>query len=640
MREVRGSQGIEVTFGSSESTCIDPFQQCLELHRGSSSSVSSGAAKEDNFPPLQMADSGNGTADSPQIRKLRSYLDRMSFLGDNTAKGERQMSTDNMDEEREEDSTKSVTKLTSTKGIALLCSLAVTVALCLLLVVFLGAGKPKQKEGDNYLIKTPTMPSAQPSAFPSSGPSPRPSFEPSYKPSVQPSAIPSSQPSFRPSSGPTYKPSAQPSAMPSGQPSSQPSSEPSSKPSAQPSAMPSSQPSTEPSSMPSSIPSEYPSANPSSLTSTIPSLSPSNQPTSVPSAARPEITTVVITGNSSSAPLITVGAAAFMLLASAACYLRRRDNGSDDTLSLQCPTDGSDLVLGNSISHDDSSKKQDLEEGKREPSSAYNKFMAGNINNILSVVSMAEKFTRQRDGESEQSSSVANPEEDTPKACKPVRVISRLSPMFSPVREFSIKMNERKRRNLAAKNKSKSVLCLDSPPDGSILGYDMKKCISDSDSSEKVTKSSPTAYMNDGVKVKMEHGTEICETSLATFQHSGPTITAPSVDQEDSFQFKYVDDLINSSQEGGGFSFRDVYFDPENELYECHVSGSLGISVDATPLGLRVQKINPTSRLQNFISKGDIIVAVDDVDLVGQESSVFWKLASQKSDLCLVVLKI
>src|SRR5210317_519260 len=138
MREVQGSQGIEVTFGSSESTCIDPFQQCLELHRGSSSSVSSGAAEEDNFPPLQIADSGNGTADSPQIRKLRSYLDRMSFLGDNTAKGERQMSTDKMDEEREEDSTTSVTKFTSTKGIALLCSLAVTVTLCLLLVVFLG----------------------------------------------------------------------------------------------------------------------------------------------------------------------------------------------------------------------------------------------------------------------------------------------------------------------------------------------------------------------------------------------------------------------------------------------------------------------------------------------------------------------
>ena len=69
-------------------------------------------------------------------------------------------------------------------------------------------------------------------------------------------------------------------------------------------------------------------------------------------------------------------------------------------------------------------------------------------------------------------------------------------------------------------------------------------------------------------------------------------------------------------------------------------SGSLGISVDATPLGLRVQLVHPTSRLQNFISKGDIIVAVDDVDLVGHESSVFWKLASQKSDLCLVVLKI
>ena len=290
--------------------------------------------------------------------------------------------------------------------------------------------------------------------------------------------------------------------------------------------------------MPSSIPSEYPSANPSSLPSTIPSLSPSNQPTSVPSTARPEITTVVITGNSSSGPMITVGAAAFVLLASAACYLRRIENGSDDTLSLQCPTDGSDLVLGNSICHDDSSEKQkntrDLEEGRGEPSSAYNKFMAGNINNILSVVSMAEKFTRQRDGESDQSS-VANPEEDTPKACKPVRVISRLSPMFSPMKEVRIKMNERKRRNLAEKNKSRSMLFLASPPDRSIPGYDMKKCISDSDSSETVTKSSPTAYMNDGVKVKMEHGTEICETSLAAYQHSGNTVNAPSVDQEDCF---------------------------------------------------------------------------------------------------------
>ena len=65
--------------------------------------------------------------------------------------------------------------------------------------------------------------------------------------------------------------------------------------------------------------------------------------------------------------------------------------------------------------------------------------MAGNINNIVE-----ELFARQKQNkDTDDKQSMADSVELTPKASKPVRVISRLSPMFSPMREFSIKMNSK-----------------------------------------------------------------------------------------------------------------------------------------------------------------------------------------------------
>lgn len=54
---------------------------------------------------------------------------------------------------------------------------------------------------------------------------------------------------------------------------------------------------------------------------------------------------------------------------------------------------------------------------------------------------------------------------------------------------------------------------------------------------------------------------------------------------------------------------------------------NVGIFVDATQLGIQIQRINPmTSRLLlwNIVAVGDIIIGIDDVDVVGVESGIFW----------------
>eukprot|EP00986_Skeletonema_menzelii_P019022 scaffold27052_cov169-Skeletonema_menzelii.AAC.10 len=93
-----------------------------------------------------------------------------------------------------------------------------------------------------------------------------------------------------------------------------------------------------------------------------------------------------------------------------------------------------------------------------------------------------------------------------------------------------------------------------------------------------------------------------------------------------------------------GFNFEQIYTDPRNEICECHMpSGPLGIIVEATQVGMRVRKINSMSPLCHKISVGDIIIAVDEVDVVGMESCVFWQLVSRranKQQRCLVVLRI
>jgi len=107
----------------------------------------------------------------------------------------------------------------------------------------------------------------------------------------------------------------------------------------------------------------------------------------------------------------------------------------------------------------------------------------------------------------------------------------------------------------------------------------------------------------------------------------------------------YKKELLSTA--GGhcdGINFNKIVSDPRNDVYECNApSGPLGIFVEATKVGLRVQRINPMSPLCNTISVGDIIIAVDEVDTVGMETGAFWKLVSRrasKQQRCFVVLRI
>ena len=82
-----------------------------------------------------------------------------------------------------------------------------------------------------------------------------------------------------------------------------------------------------------------------------------------------------------------------------------------------------------------------------------------------------------------------------------------------------------------------------------------------------------------------------------------------------------------------GISFRNIFNDPKNDLYECHVpSGPLGIVVDTTSLGPRVRSLNPLSPLFGKICPGDVVVGVDEVDTVGMEAGDFWQIVSRKAN--------
>lgn len=379
-------------------------------------------------------------------------------------------------------------------------------------------------------------------------------------------------------------------------------------------------------------------------------------PTSIPSAAQPGPRTMVMMGESGG-NILAVGAVCFILLASStAFYLRRRTNKSNLSDHNEKYTQyGSDTVAPNksdsidvavtgklSINKETNTKLDDadLEEGRGGPVSVYNKLMAGNINNIVE-----ELFARQKQNkDTDDKQSMADSVELTPKATKPVRVISRLSPMFSPMREFSIKMNEEKRRSLAANyQKRRSMACLDSTPmmqgssndSGSSYNYEEEQVNEVNDVEE--------SYEAELTNHKCEDKKALSSRNLGVSDSAAPPEPA-DVSAGGSVQFTYEEELLKCSKEDGGFSFREVYFDPENELYECHVpTGPLGISVDGTQLGLRVQKINPTSPLCNIVSIGDVIIAVDDVDVVGAESCVFWQLVSRRGNkhgCCLVILKI
>ncbi len=487
------------------------------------------------------------------------------------------------------------------------------------------------------------IPSTQPSMFPSisAEPSNQPSMSPtvSSKPSSQPSSTPSSQPSLMPSSQPSTNPTV--STSPSGQPSLQPtitsspssmpsqtptiSTSPSNAPSSQPtlsqapSTHPSSPPTTSfmptdsPSNLPSSIPTKSPSANPSSFPTTAPSLSPSEAP-----SEKVVITTIVLNGKGKHGKkgqkegkaMVAIGGAYFFVLASVGFYLYRKDRKA------------------NNISDDDQSNMDmtncDIEGG------------------ILGIAPPP-------------------PVEETPAKSVSRRILSPLK-SFSSIRSLSpFKTRSMRGKKLVAGNSELSIASGDSDNIPAI----QESCSIDSSDREGGSKDGLDAL----VESYEEAGTEKAAALPNSSKLKPPRDSLDAlmddfdsaINEEDSKKsvveneqngsasnskiprLEYEEQLLNSAN-SGGFSFRDIFFDPDNELCECRVpSGRLGIVVDETGIGPRIQKINPMSKLYKKVSVGDIIIAVDDIDLVGAKPDKFWQLASRKAnkhERCIVILKI
>ena len=133
-----------------------------------------------------------------------------------------------------------------------------------------------------------------------------------------------------------------------------------------------------------------------------------------------------------------------------------------------------------------------------------------------------------------------------------------------------------------------------------------------------------------------------CHQVPSVSQEEDPTHNEVSVPRVGITFERELLSATNSSCDG--FNFKQIYTDPRNEICECHMpSGPLGIIAEATKVGIRIRKINSMSPLCNKISVGDVIIAVDEVDVVGMESSTFWQLVSRranKQQRCFVVLRI
>ena len=120
-------------------------------------------------------------------------------------------------------------------------------------------------------------------------------------------------------------------------------------------------------------------------------------------------------------------------------------------------------------------------------------------------------------------------------------------------------------------------------------------------------------------------------TSVRSF-HSPPRDGLPN--SQNGSGITYERELLNANRINcEGISFRNIFNDPKNDMYECHVpSGPLGIVVDTTSLGPRVRSLNPLSPLFGKICPGDVVVGVDEVDTVGMEAGDFWQIVSRKAN--------
>lgn len=489
----------------------------------------------------------------------------------------------------------------------------------------------------------------------------------------------SAEPSNQPSMSPTI--SANPSRLPSSTPSSQPSLMPSSQPSASPtlSASPSGQPSLQPTitSFPSSMPSQIPTISTSPRLSTVPST----EPSVAPSETKLVTTTVVMKGENDKKPRAVVGAACFLILASAVVYVSRnykRSKGGDENDNEQDRSRYDAEKMSVNLDGDTDMVDIDLEGGQADSSIDINNHMEKGVSSISKL------FNRKLTGRGKQSLSWIEIRDDGSPACSsgcaPIKgenSISSLSPRLSPMRNIA-----------TMRVKMQSLVSISSDDtddlpsvDGSLEDYSDKsefvvshaapgtseertldqECKEYLESrrqerdNESDCASSPSVFSgleenSPGVpasRYSFEENVDqlknILSTikSLGSYEESVISVSSAGVSAVDfrnraisrlgltqkqsndrntvsssgtshyeneipRTELTYGNELLSTRSNGDNISFRDVYFHPKNEVYQCHIaSGPLGIVVEATQVGLRVQKINPMSPFCNEISVGD-----------------------------------
>ena len=153
---------------------------------------------------------------------------------------------------------------------------------------------------------------------------------------------------------------------------------------------------------------------------------------------------------------------------------------------------------------------------------------------------------------------------------------------------------------------------------------------------EQNSKSDRSAYLvnMDPIESASIHSSSMRSRSFPPSSPHHQEVKATN-EQEDESGITFQRELLKSNNHESNmtFSFRNIFQDPKNDLYECRApSGPLGIVVDTTPLGPRVRSLNPLSPIFGKVSPGDVIVGVDDVDTVGMEAGNFWKIASRKAN--------
>ena len=402
-----------------------------------------------------------------------------------------------------------------------------------------------------------------------------------------------------------------------------------------------------------------------------PTSLPSTEPSLTPSETKLVTTTIVMNGENGKKPMAVVGAACFLILASAVVYVSRNykrlkggdehDNGQDtsnydaEKMSVNFDGDMVDIDLEGGQADSSVDVKNHREKGASSISKLFNRKHIGGGKQNLSWMEIRDEGSPAAPVQGENS-------------------ISSLSPRLSPMRNIaSMRVKMQSLVSISSDDtddlpsvdgslddygdKSKFVVSNADPATSEERTLDQEcKEYLESRRHESDCASSPSVFSgleenSPGVpasRYSFEENVDQLKNILSTIKSLGSyeesvisvssagvsaadfrnrAISRLGLTQEQSNDRKtisssggkshyeneipraeltYGNELLSTRNNGDNISFRDVYFHPKNEVYQCRVaSGPLGIVVEATQVGLRVQKINPMSPFCNEISVGD-----------------------------------